>query len=124
MVAAHQSGRHQGRMNNLSSKDVRVWPFSFSPVGSRPLRAGADTGQPIGLGFGQTRLGAAPPTRRVALYLAAKRPLDRARKRSRPVLVTIAPPRTSAGIMNYNFGVAANRKLQRYDIVEVWTRPI
>ena len=29
----------------------------------------------------------------VALYLAAKRPLNRARKRSRPIRVTIAPPR-------------------------------
>jgi hypothetical protein len=30
----------------------------------------------------------------VALYLAAKRPLDRIRKRFRPIRVTIAPPRT------------------------------
>jgi hypothetical protein len=39
---------------------------------------------------------AAPCVRRVALYLAAKRPLDRAHERSRPIGVTIAPPRTSA----------------------------
>jgi hypothetical protein len=25
MVAAHQSGQHQGRMNNPSSEDVRAW---------------------------------------------------------------------------------------------------
>jgi hypothetical protein len=31
----------------------------------------------------------------VALNLAAKRPLDRARNRSRPIRVTIAPPRTA-----------------------------
>jgi hypothetical protein len=30
----------------------------------------------------------------VALYLAAERPLDRIRKRFRPIRVTIAPPRT------------------------------
>jgi hypothetical protein len=36
-----------------------------------------------------------PRARRVALYLAAERPLDRARKRSRPIRVTIAPPRTA-----------------------------
>ena len=41
--------------------------------------------------FWANAVGAAPPTRRVALYLAAKRSLDRARKRSRPVPVTIAP---------------------------------
>jgi len=34
----------------------------------------------------------------VALYLAAKRPLDRARRRSRPSRVTIAPPRNIGGI--------------------------
>src|SRR5580704_300443 len=38
---------------------------------------------------------AAPRLAGVALYLTAKRPLDRARKRSRPVRVTIAPPKTS-----------------------------
>jgi hypothetical protein len=38
---------------------------------------------------------AAPASGGVALYLAAKRPLDRARKRSRPIRVTIAPPRIS-----------------------------
>jgi hypothetical protein len=38
---------------------------------------------------------AAPAFGGVALYLAAKRPLDRARKRSRPIRVTIAPPRTA-----------------------------
>src|ERR1700730_17301206 len=52
---------------------------------------------------------AAPPTRRVALYLAAKRPLDRARKRSRPVRVTIAPPKTSAGIRPACFPQAKNQ---------------
>lgn len=40
--------------------------------------------------------GANPAPGGVALYLAAKRPLDRARKRSRPIRVTIAPPRTPA----------------------------
>jgi hypothetical protein len=40
--------------------------------------------------------GAAPAPSEVAFYLAAKRPLDRARKRSRPIRVTIAPPRTPA----------------------------
>jgi hypothetical protein len=35
-----------------------VAPFStFSPVRSLPLRTGADIGQPIGLNFGQPRLG-------------------------------------------------------------------
>lgn len=38
--------------------------------------------------------GATPAPGGVALYLAAKRPLNRARKRSRPIRVTIAPPRT------------------------------
>ena len=38
---------------------------------------------------------AAPASGGVALYLAAKRPLDRARKRSQPIRVTIAPPRTA-----------------------------
>jgi hypothetical protein len=38
---------------------------------------------------------AAPRLVGVALYLAVKRSLDRARKRSRPVRVTIAPPKTS-----------------------------
>jgi hypothetical protein len=38
---------------------------------------------------------AAPASGGVALYLTAKRPLDRARRRSRPVRVTIAPPKTS-----------------------------
>src|ERR1700730_15546130 len=44
----------------------------------------------------QSPFGAAPAPGGVALYLAAQRPLDRARVRSRPILVTIAPPRTSA----------------------------
>ena len=37
-----------------------------------------------------------PASGGVAHYLAAKRPLDRARERSRPIGVTIAPPRASA----------------------------
>jgi hypothetical protein len=40
--------------------------------------------------------GATPAPGGVALYLAAKRPLDRARKRFRAIRVTIAPPRTPA----------------------------
>ena len=39
---------------------------------------------------------AAPAFGGVALYLAAKRPLDRARERSRLIWVTIAPPGTPA----------------------------
>jgi hypothetical protein len=35
---------------------------------------------------------AAPAFGGVAVYLAAKQPLDRARERSRPIWVTIAPP--------------------------------
>ena len=38
--------------------------------------------------------GATPAPGGVALYLVAKRPVNRARKRSRPIRVTIAPPRT------------------------------
>ncbi len=63
----------------------RKWHFSkFSPVSSVPFLARADISQLIRLSFGQTRFGR--PRRRggVALYLAAKPPLDRARKRSRP----------------------------------------
>jgi len=48
------------------------------------------------LGRGFWSIWAAPRPGDVALYLAAKRQLDRARKRSRPIQVTIAPPRTSA----------------------------
>ena len=61
------------------------------------------------LEFRENAVGAAPPTRRVALYLAAKRPLDRARKWSRPIRVTIAPPRTSAGIRHACFHHANNQ---------------
>ena len=39
---------------------------------------------------------AAPASGGVALYLAVKQPLDRARRRSRPIRVTIAPPRAPA----------------------------
>src|ERR1700734_3797013 len=55
--------------------------------------------------FGRSRhkryLGGPPAFGGVALYLAAKRPLDRARKRSRPIRVTIAPPRTSAAYVTF-----------------------
>jgi hypothetical protein len=47
-----------------------------------------------GLWSKQTKdIWAAPRPAGVALYLAAERPLDRARKWSRPIRVTIAPPR-------------------------------
>jgi hypothetical protein len=44
-------------------------------------------------------LGRPPRSAGVALYLAAERPLDRARMRSGPVRVTIAPPRKSAAYL-------------------------
>ena len=49
-------------------------PFSrFSPVRSLPLRTGADIGQPIGLTFGQPRLGRSPDGR----VAPVSRPSDR-----------------------------------------------
>ena len=53
--------------------------------------------------------GATPDPGGVALYLAAKRPLDRARKRSRPVRVTVAPPKTSAAKRHAWFHHANNQ---------------
>ena len=48
-------------------------------------------------------------TSSVALYLAAKRPLDQDRKWSRPIRATIAPPKTSAGIRRACFRYANNQ---------------
>jgi len=63
--------------------EVRSWPItSFVPFCVWRLPVEADT-----------RYLGGPASGGVALYLAAKRPLDRARKRSRPIRVTIAPPR-------------------------------
>jgi len=71
------------------------------------LRVGSTAVHSVAIGgIGPPRIAASPTKHRkdisaaprpagVALYLAAKRPLDRARKRSRPVRVTIAPPRTA-----------------------------
>jgi hypothetical protein len=66
--------------------DVSSWPIaSFVPLCVWRLPVEADPKD----------IWAAPASGRVALYLAAKRPLDRARERSRPIRVTIAPPRNS-----------------------------
>src|SRR5271154_6269609 len=73
------------------------------------LRVGSTAVHSVAIGgIGPPRIAASPTKHRkdisaaprpagVALYLAAKWPLDRARKRSRPVRVTIAPPRTPTG---------------------------
>ncbi len=52
---------------------------------------------------------AAPASGGVALYLAAEQPLDRARKRARPIQVTIAPPRTPAAYTTPRFHNANNQ---------------
>ena len=67
--------------------EVRSWPItSFVPFCVWRLPVEADT-----------RYLGGPASGGVALYLAAKRPLDRVRERSRPIGVTVAPPRASAG---------------------------
>lgn len=86
-IANKHGGRSVGEGSPVcfAVQEAGSWPItSFAPFCVCRLPVEADK-----------RYWAAPASGGVALYLAAKRPLDRARKRSRPIRVTIAPPRTA-----------------------------
>ena len=98
-----------GRRNCCGAKATQMALFDVFASWVTSASGGSGHWSADRVEFWANAVGAAPPRRRVALHLAAKRPLERARKRSRPVPVTIAPPRTSAGIRHACFHHANNQ---------------
>jgi hypothetical protein len=101
-------GRKEALPDRGPARKRRVVPTGASQDGKRKRfrcavastyhsgRVTSENFGPVPAGEKPRRPWCGPASGGVALYLAAERPLDRARKRSRPVWVTIAPPRTSA----------------------------